>query len=58
MNQSLRRIVWIALLSSMVAVPALALGPVDGEIGALWWANEYESGHCILKAPMLLHPGG
>lgn len=43
MNQSLRRIVWIALLSSMVAVPALALGPVDGEIGALWWANEYET---------------
>jgi hypothetical protein len=43
MNHSLRRIVWIALLSSMVAVPALALGPVDGEVGALWWANEYET---------------
>jgi len=22
--------------------PALALGPVDGEVGAVWWANEYD----------------
>ncbi len=30
------------LLSCVMALPASALGPVDGEIGALWWANEYD----------------
>lgn len=43
MKLSLGRFVWIALLVCMLAAPALALGPVDGEVGALWWANEYET---------------
>jgi hypothetical protein len=35
-----------ALLASScvlgTALPALAIGPVDGEIGAVWWANDFE----------------
>ncbi len=23
--------------------PALAVGPIDGEVGAVWWANEFQS---------------
>ena len=43
MSHPLRLIVRVLLLCSMVATPALALGPVDGEVGALWWANEYDA---------------
>ena len=43
MSHPLRLIVRVLLMSSIVAAPALALGPMDGEVGALWWANEYET---------------
>jgi len=43
MSHPLRLVVRVLLLSSMVAAPALALGPLDGEVGALWWANEYDT---------------
>jgi len=41
MSHPLRLVVRVLVLTTMVATPALALGPVDGEVGALWWANEY-----------------
>jgi hypothetical protein len=43
MSHPLRLVVRVLLLSTLVAAPALALGPVDGEVGALWWANEYDT---------------
>ncbi len=43
MSHPLRLVVRVLLLCSLVAAPALAVGPVDGEVGALWWANEYET---------------
>ena len=30
------------VLSCLIGTPALALGPVDGEVGAVWWANDYK----------------
>ncbi len=27
----------------LTAAPARALGPIDGEFGAIWWANEFDS---------------
>jgi len=29
------------LCSLLTAAPALAIGPVDGEFGAVWWANDF-----------------
>ncbi len=43
MSHPLRLVVRVLLLSTLVATPALAMGPVDGEVGALWWANEYDT---------------
>jgi opacity protein-like surface antigen len=31
------------LLSCCLVGQAMALGPVDGEFGAIWWENDYES---------------
>jgi opacity protein-like surface antigen len=33
---------WIrlAVLCCLAATPALAVGPIDGEVNALWWVNE------------------
>jgi hypothetical protein len=28
------------VLCSLIATPALAVGPVDGEVNALWWVND------------------
>ena len=28
---------------AFAAVPAVALGPIDGEVGAVWWANDFDS---------------
>jgi opacity protein-like surface antigen len=33
----------IVLIAVLLSTPVLALGPVDGEIGAVWWANEFDS---------------
>ena len=29
------------LLIGCLAVPAMAVGPIDGEVGAVWWANDF-----------------
>jgi hypothetical protein len=31
-----------ALLLCCCALPALAAGPIDGEVGAVWWANDFD----------------
>ena len=31
------------VLATILPAPALAMGPVDGEIGAVWWANDQDS---------------
>lgn len=33
----------LALLLGLLVTPALAAGPVDGEVGASWWANDYDA---------------
>jgi hypothetical protein len=33
-----------ALIGILVGGPALALGPISGEVGAVWWANDFDSG--------------
>ncbi len=32
-------------LAGLFSAPALAMGPIDGEFGAVWWANDYDSQH-------------
>jgi len=32
-------------LTSLFAAPALAMGPVDGEVGAVWWANDHDASY-------------
>jgi hypothetical protein len=39
---SLRHAFILSLFVLGAAAPALAIGPVDGEIGAVWWANDFE----------------
>ena len=42
-----RLLMTLALLGLATALPANALGPVDGEVGAIWWQNDFEvSGTC------------
>lgn len=31
------------IVSCLACSPALAAGPVDGEFGALWWANDFDA---------------
>ncbi|MDH3626840.1 MAG: hypothetical protein OES25_04200 [Acidobacteriota bacterium] len=33
----------LALWVAIAVTPALAAGPIDGEIGAIWWANDFET---------------
>lgn len=33
----------LGLLLLLATIPAFAMGPIDGEVGAVWWANEFES---------------
>ncbi len=41
MTRNLRFIALTLTLGCVLAAPALALGPVDGEVSALWWDNEW-----------------
>jgi hypothetical protein len=41
MSRQLRVAVGLFSLLLFVAMPAQALGPVDGEVSAVWWNNEY-----------------
>ena len=31
------------LLSCLASAPAVAMGPVDGEVDAFWWANDFDA---------------
>lgn len=42
MNFKMRCVVALVPLA-LAALPALAMGPVDGEVGALYWANDFEA---------------
>ncbi len=33
----------LGLFLILAAAPAAAMGPVDGEVGAVWWANEFDA---------------
>ena len=48
-----------AVLICLAAAPALALGPVDGEVGVIYWANEYDSsgGTTVLDSVDSAAPG-
>jgi hypothetical protein len=39
-------------LATLTSAPALAMGPVDGEVGAVWWANDHDAmyGESILSS--------
>lgn len=44
MWKELSRLAWGGiLLASLAGAPALALGPIDGEVGAVWWANDFDA---------------
>lgn len=36
-------VVAAAALLFFLSAPAMALGPIDGEVGAIWWANSFDS---------------
>jgi hypothetical protein len=36
-----RTIAICSLLCGLLCVPALAAGPIDGEVSAVWWANDF-----------------
>lgn len=41
MTNITRAALGLLVLFAIGAVPAFALGPIDGEVGAVWWANEF-----------------
>lgn len=43
MKASWKAILGLLSVAGLIAVPALAAGPVDGEVGAVWWANDFDS---------------
>jgi hypothetical protein len=32
-----------AVVSSLLCLPAMAAGPINGELGAAWWANDFDT---------------
>lgn len=42
MNRSMRRAATALAILTLFAAPAAALGPLDGEIGAVYWANDFD----------------
>lgn len=43
MNFVIRSTVAAVLLGCLLSIPATAAGPVSGEVGAMWWQNDFES---------------
>ena len=43
MRNRMRTIFMTIVLAVLCSAPVLALGPVDGEVGAVWWASDYDS---------------
>jgi hypothetical protein len=43
MNRLLQPVAGLALFLGLCGTPAFAMGPVDGEIGAAWWANDFSA---------------
>jgi len=43
MNTVTKTLAAMFLATMMVAIPAVAAGPVEGEVSALWWANDFDS---------------
>ncbi len=43
METSTRKVLGLLLLSTLTCLPASAMGPVDGEVGAAWWHNSFSS---------------
>lgn len=39
----MRNLTMLCALLCLAVAPAWAVGPVDGEIGAIWWQNDFES---------------
>lgn len=42
MNGSMKACIYCALVL-LIAAPVFAAGPIDGEVGAVWWANDLET---------------
>jgi hypothetical protein len=38
-------VVALLAVTGLASAPAFAMGPVDGEVGAVWWANDYDSSY-------------
>jgi hypothetical protein len=43
MKPIIRTALGLLALALFFSVPASAMGPVDGEVGAVWWANDHDS---------------
>ncbi len=43
MNRTQGILVRAVIVCSLLGSPALAVGPVDGEVGALWWNNDFDA---------------
>ncbi|MCP3979279.1 MAG: outer membrane beta-barrel protein [bacterium] len=42
--KAMKTALWAVALVCLFAAPAAAMGPVDGEVGAVYWANNYDTG--------------
>jgi len=42
MTRFLQTVLGVGLVACLLGSPAFAAGPVEGEVGAVWWMNEYE----------------
>jgi hypothetical protein len=45
-----RLVACCCLLFASAVAPVLAVGPIDGEVSALWWANDYDNGETSTDA--------